>query len=191
MASETCTPKRTKPKINDSSKPSLLSKKVINKEKRHQIELNPQSLKLHSAQRIQTNTLRFNGNPEVDWYGHYTNDETLKKLTKTIKPISKIQQLDLDFNWCKQITDGGLHYISEAIKHKTALKNININLEECRQMTETGLSYLANTLKRLAGLQSLNLSLICTQMADKGIYRLARSLKSLVSLQNINLGFRL
>jgi len=87
-------------------------------------------------------------------------DIELKRLTKSIKFIKGIKDIDFNFERSYKVadvTDIGMDRINEACKRLVALKHVGLNFNMCHKITDQGLASLNNLLKNLSHLTRISL----------------------------------
>jgi len=110
----------------------------------------------------------------------------LNYLSESIRKMSGLRKIYLDFEECNDITNSGLRKLGQALKYQTSLKSLTLKFGKCDLINEEGLESLGRRLKTLKSLQHLELRFNDNHLTDWQIFyfglnlnRLSSSLKSL------------
>ncbi|CAE8617631.1 unnamed protein product, partial [Polarella glacialis] len=112
----------------------------------------------------------------------FAADSNLAALAEKL-PIN-LQQLQLKFNCCSQISDAGVAALAQ--KLPISLQQLQLDFKGCEQINDAGVAALAEKLP--INLQQLRLYFYsCSQISDAGVAALAEKLP--ISLQQLQLDF--
>jgi len=127
------------------------NKKIFPRKDQRMMDLSDLNLASQLPQRNDAFVLNFLGNDRK------ITDETLRRLSRTIKSMKKVRKIKISCLKCSLLTDEGMKNLGESLKGLSSLQSFSLNLESCKMMTDEGLRSLGEGLKRLNGLQTLNL----------------------------------
>ncbi|CAE8602841.1 unnamed protein product, partial [Polarella glacialis] len=112
----------------------------------------------------------------------FAADSNLAALAEKL-PIS-LQQLQLDFMGCEEISDAGVAAVAE--KLPISLQDLQLDFSCCEEISDAGVAALAEKLP--ISLQQLQLHFMgCKQISDAGVAAVAEKLP--ISLQDLQLDF--
>jgi len=111
------------------------------------------------------------------------SDIGLSEISESIRKLSRLEDLILDFSGCPKITEIGLKSLGEALLN--SLFKIELNFSHCEGISDEGFVNLHENFGRLANLKSLHLNY--PGLIDAGLKSLSKSLKGSTSLQDLHL----
>jgi len=114
-------------------------------------------------------------------------DESLSKIGGDLTAnLQQLEALNLNFGWCKEITDRGIESLCCSFDSNLSnLESLSISFDSCSKITGNGVVHLATQVSKLTKLNYLSLNYRnCTKITDRAVSDMAHILFS--KLANLN-----
>jgi len=92
--------------------------------------------------------------------GVQVKNHCVKQLFENFQGLQSLHSVDLNFQSCKRIINGGVRKMMEALEKSTSLRIFKLDLRGCKKLTDTSLKIISSTLIKFPSLQSIDLHLV-------------------------------
>lgn len=116
------------------------------------------------------------------------NNKVLHMLSETLKYLTKLEEISLDFDFSNTINHEGVEPLGEGLSSLKNIKKIKLSFGYCNHFGRRSLPAIAKTLENLINLEYVDLDFSnCRKIKDNGIEALAKAFTMLPQLKEIKL----
>jgi len=121
-------------------------------------------------------------------YPSQMTDEELQNMQ--FKRLVSLQEIEIWFGPCSQITDKGLYFLTQGLTGLANLQRIDLSLFGSNEFGNLGLHYLWEMMKSLPALEKISLFFHqCPKITDAGFYDMHQTLRCLPFLREFHSEF--
>jgi len=133
---------------------------------------------------------------EINCFGRPITDQGLGYICKSIRSLTSLKSLDLNFGKCQNIRSLGNPSLAQSLRRFARLQNIGLNFRG--EISDQEFQKLVGSLKEIRSLQDIYLNFgwaghlggsSVSNISDKAIEKLSLKLKNFMNLQKLHLDF--
>ena len=118
------------------------------------------------------------------------SETDLIHLIDSIKTLTSVRSISLDFSNASSISDEGLSHLKATLISLASIEYIALSFERCLRITDKGICEINSAIESSKALSHLSVNFCgCNKVSDSQLNNLGDSLKSLRLLQHLSLNF--